>query len=444
MYTIAFEAIMSNEKISIKNFGGMTSLEVELRQINIFIGPQASGKSITVKLLFFFKNILSDIIESISDGEDKRIFKNEQLKKFNAYFPKESCGESPFSISYYLDESIGISINRDAKGKLKLDFTKKLDSVIVYLKNIYRKFQEQSPLKEDDYFFRNRLLKQELQQNLYHLLSKDEQKFCGRQIFIPAGRSFYANLQANIFSFLSANKTLDPFLIEFGSIYENFKHILNRRTSRILKQDNKEEKRHNEIEKIISDILRSSYQRENDKDYLIHLDKRKVNLANASSGQQEILPLLIILETLLKNRVSFGTETVTFFIEEPEAHLFPIAQNKVIKLLARLCNNEKSRYQLFITTHSPYVLASFNNLLLAGNIINKNDKNKSSKVFEHIQSSEIISIDKISAYSLSNGECNDIIDLESNLIDAKILDSVSEDISTEFDRLLDIEFDAEA
>ena len=74
MYTIAFEAIMSNEKISIKNFGGMTSLEVELRQINIFIGPQASGKSITVKLLFFFKNILSDIIESISDGEDKRIF----------------------------------------------------------------------------------------------------------------------------------------------------------------------------------------------------------------------------------------------------------------------------------------------------------------------------------------------------------------------------------
>ena len=191
---------------------------------------------------------------------------------------------------------------------------------------------------------------------MYLLLSKDEQKFCGRQFFIPAGRSFYANLQANIFSFLSANKTLDPFLIEFGSIYENFKHILNRRMGRILKPDNKEEKRHNEIEKIISDILKSSYQRENDKDYLIHLDKRKVNLANASSGQQEILPLLIILETLLKNRVSFGTETVTFFIEEPEAHLFPIAQNKIIKLLARLCNNEESRYQLFITTHSPLLI----------------------------------------------------------------------------------------
>ena len=423
---------MSNEKISIKNFGGMTSLEVELRQINIFIGPQASGKSITVKLLFFFKNILSDIIESISDGEDKRIFKNEQLKKFNAYFPKESCGESPFSISYYLDELIGISINRDVKGKLKLKFTKKLDDIIAHLKNIYRKAQDQNSLKEDDYFFRN------------HLLKQDEQKFCGRQFFIPAGRSFYANLQANIFSFLSANKTLDPFLIEFGSIYENFKHILNRRMGRILKPDNKEEKRHNEIEKIISDILKSSYQRENDKDYLIHLDKRKVNLANASSGQQEILPLLIILETLLKNRVSFGTETVTFFIEEPEAHLFPIAQNKIIKLLARLCNNEESRYQLFITTHSPYVLASFNNLLLAGNIIDKNDKNKTSKVFEHIQSSEIISIDKISAYSLSNGVCNDIIDLDSNLINAKILDSASEDISIEFDKLLDIEFDTEA
>ena len=48
---------MANEKIKIHNFGGITNLEAEFNQINIFIGPQASGKSITVKLIFFFKNI---------------------------------------------------------------------------------------------------------------------------------------------------------------------------------------------------------------------------------------------------------------------------------------------------------------------------------------------------------------------------------------------------
>lgn len=48
---------MADEKIKIQNFGGIAVLEAEFKQINIFIGPQASGKSITVKLLFFFKNI---------------------------------------------------------------------------------------------------------------------------------------------------------------------------------------------------------------------------------------------------------------------------------------------------------------------------------------------------------------------------------------------------
>mgnify|MGYP002753212338 FL=1 len=124
---------MNSEEIHIENFGGMTFLEVSLRQINIFIGPQASGKSITVKLLFFFKNILSDIVESVSDGEDKRTFKNEQLKKFKAYFPEESYGKSAFSISYRLDNSIGIKIYRDDKGKLKLEFTKRLDLSLIHI-----------------------------------------------------------------------------------------------------------------------------------------------------------------------------------------------------------------------------------------------------------------------------------------------------------------------
>ena len=45
------------------------------------------------------------------------------------------------------------------------------------------------------------------------------------QIFIPAGRSFFSNLQSSIFSFFSSNKSLDPFLIQFGSTYESFKRI---------------------------------------------------------------------------------------------------------------------------------------------------------------------------------------------------------------------------
>ena len=63
---------MANEKIKIHNFGGITNLEAEFNQINIFIGPQASGKSITVKLIFFFKNIFSDMLQSVLNEEDKK------------------------------------------------------------------------------------------------------------------------------------------------------------------------------------------------------------------------------------------------------------------------------------------------------------------------------------------------------------------------------------
>mgnify|MGYP006206212493 CR=1 FL=1 len=50
-------------------------------------------------------------------------------------------------------------------------------------------------------------------------------------------------------------------------------------------------------------------------------------------------------------------------IEEPEAHLFPVAQKHLIELLAIMVNRNEDN-QLIITTHSPYILSSFNNLTI--------------------------------------------------------------------------------
>ena len=48
-----------------------------------------------------------------------------------------------------------------------------------------------------------------------------------------------------------------------------------------------------------------------------------------------------------------------YFIEEPEAHLFPEAQCEVMNLISLLSHNFDS--QFFITTHSPYLLTILNN-----------------------------------------------------------------------------------
>ncbi|MGV2389174.1 MAG UNVERIFIED_CONTAM: hypothetical protein LVR29_15750 [Microcystis novacekii LVE1205-3] len=51
----------------------------------------------------------------------------------------------------------------------------------------------------------------------------------------------------------------------------------------------------NQIKLITEKILSGSYGREKDQDWLYHADGRKINLIDASSGQQEALPMLLIL-----------------------------------------------------------------------------------------------------------------------------------------------------
>ncbi len=245
--------------------------------------------------------------------------------------------------------------------------------------------------------------------------------------FVPAGRSFFANIQSSIFSFLSDNRSLDPFLIEFGSFYESFK--------RFTLDESNEQWRKNEV--LNSEILSGSYLREKGKDFLLHRDSRKVNLSNASSGQQETLPLVLVLNTIAD--MGFSEGGATLYIEEPEAHLFPTAQKKMVQLLARTFNTIDSNFQIIVTTHSPYILSSFNNLLEAGKIIDEK-KALSSKVYKIVPKNEVINPSDLIAYSVNKSEKKILIDKETKLISQNILDSVSDEISLEFGKLLDIEY----
>ena len=417
------------ESIQIKNFVGIQHIDIEIKQLNIFIGPQGSGKSITVKLIYFCKNILNDLTTSILEKKDLKTFKKEQIANFIKFFPKESWCNGEFNIKYKLND-IEIILSKDKSDKFKLDFSNNLKRIInktrIYLDKILKEENSREP--EHDILLKYER-KEKIKSYFSDLIFNSENEIyeLGNQIFIPAGRSFFANLQANIFSFLSANQNLDPFLIEFGSIYERFKDISTR---------NLNHKQNLPLDKIIQDILNSSYLREKNKDFLLHDDKRKVNLSNASSGQQEILPLIIMLKLFLNKTISLGNRAA-LYIEEPEAHLFPTAQFNVVKLLARLCNLKNS-YQIFITTHSPYLLSSFNNLFFAGSIIKK-DSNKTENVYNLIDKNEIIFSENATAYSLSDGRYSNLMDESDGLILAETLDRVSENIAIQFESLLDID-----
>lgn len=146
---------------------------------------------------------------------------------------------------------------------------------------------------------------------------------------------------------------------------------------------------------------------------------------------------MIILKSL--NYISSRGGGFTLYIEEPEAHLFPTAQKRIIQLLSRTFNNNNNKkFQIFVTTHSPYILSSFNNLIYAGNSTRDIDL-----VAKIVPTKEQLKSEYFRVYSIRNNEKIDLLNNENKLISQSILDSVSEEISLEFDKLLDIEFQNE-
>lgn len=422
------------EKIIIEKFAGIEFLDITLEEINIMIGPQASGKSICAKVLYFFKSIFPNLALSIEQNYGKREFDNRILSKFNEYFPQKYIGPGNFSLSYIYNDNF-ITLNQTS-GKRKISYSENLLKQLPFLRTEYKKLYEK--MKDDEGIERYRLI-WDLQKKYFDNLEKTVgQKAALSQLFIPAGRSFFALLQSNIFSFLSSNRTLDPFLIEFGSFYEAVKDWQLFSRNEDIKKD---KKILDEIAKYQKEIIHGMYSQERGDDFIITDDGRKVGLANTSSGQQESLPLALILGMLpiTSLRRLFNTGYgLTIYIEEPEAHIFPDAQKKIVELISYVYNNSKSKFQFVITTHSPYVLTSINNLIFAGSLGCTENIKVRRKVNSLIPENIWLKTENVGAYSLHDGKSECIKSKESGLINSEYIDYVSNIIGGVFEELIEL------
>lgn len=426
------------EKLIVRNFAGIKDLEIEIKRINILIGPQASGKSVCAKLLFYFKNFVWEILSVVENEQTKRTLDSNYSKTFEEYFPPDSWGKQDFFIRYEISNVfIEVSRKQDAKGRISLSYSDFFKKELTDLRNFLKKVREKSSeiTAKYDSFDRLYLTTQILRDYLVESLPESicrEAAF--NQLFIPAGRSFFANLQSNIFSFLSSNNALDPFLRSFGSTYEGIKRA--RLTSRVDRGEKYTKDIQEEINRLIDKSLCGKYVNEKGKDFLDMADGRRISIANSSSGQQETLPLTIMLAALPFLASSRGGQTV--YIEEPEAHLFPSAQRNIIELIATVFNYRKEQLQFFITTHSPYVLTALNNLLQAGLLYQESSPDIQHQLEQIVSRYKSLDVSDLSAYVLMNGKCNTIVCPDTGLIDARVIDSVSDELAIEFDKLLNL------
>lgn len=110
------------ETLRIQNFAGITDGEIELRDFNLFIGPQAAGKSVTVKLVFYFREAVNRLIDAVVNERRKVDLRKDDEQLFLEYFPPSTWRKGDFSIGY-AHSDFGITVERKGPGNVKLIYS---------------------------------------------------------------------------------------------------------------------------------------------------------------------------------------------------------------------------------------------------------------------------------------------------------------------------------
>ncbi len=367
------------EKLIIENIADFERVELELKNFNLLIGPQASGKSVIAKLLHFFKEVMITKLTLffVVDRLDLNQFYKSLRSEFEKYFPSYLFQEA-FKATYLIENFV-FSIEK--KDSMPVDFiypSEVLDSI-------------NQPVMS--------------QLSMMFLFFKAH-----NSILIPSNRVFFNFYDDNIYSMIELDLDNDPYLIRYG---------------RVLEKAKKDFESFYFVEKA-QELLQGEYHidKKNMQEYLKAKDKL-IKIRDISSGQQTLLQILQILNSKFAElKDDSKIDLCSFIIEEPEAHIFPETQHQLIKLFYKHFIDMNKTQSFTMTTHSPYILSSVNNLILSEKVKCKKEQK------------EYVNLD-FTAYLVKDGQVKSIIDEDSGLIDGDAIDSASEQIGEEFDQMLE-------
>jgi len=382
------------EKLIVKNFGAIRSIEIDLKDLTIFIGKTGTGKSTLAKLVSIFRSA-----EFWVDGVDDAVFSRKL-----AYYQIDNFFESSTFMKY--QSGIGVFVYNEGKIVRKQVSEDILRDLAKFDQDIEKNTTSQKGATSDQ-------VGQE--GGINSLIEKLVNLVCNEVIYLPAERG--------VVSFLSqkyAAMDRKEFTHLFPETLLDFTAAFNLASSA--------------VGKLPIDLFEVTYQKENGKDYIILPNGKQFLLSEAASGQQTAIPALVVFEHFAQDE---SKKSYTF--EEPELNLFPIAQKSLVELLAEkvLSNGHK----VVVTTHSPYILTSINNLLFASKIQREYPGSEEELIkASGLSLNSFISSSDIAVYYLSTEEnedsCESVIDDDTGMIPDNKLDSASEEIIEVFDQLM--------
>lgn len=392
------------QQLRVQNFLGIKSAEIVLNGLTVLIGPQASGKSVIARLIYFCNEYFADFDElSLLKNEHKKTYDTRKKAVFLKIFPSYSWVDDDFFIEYSNGKHV-LSL-KSKKGSASIDLATS-ESVALEFRTLKRAFQEFARSVPSEVFLsQSRLLRD------FRAQTEKNQDLLRYEhsLFVPAARSFYATIREEIFSILSIDEKIDQIIMQFGEFYEaakaRLRYDIERNPAR-----SRRSSREMQYREYFDQIVRGRYAHIDGRDW-IEMDRGRIEMSKASSGQQEAFPLLTALSI-------FPSEGRTLVIEEPEAHLFPTSQVKILEFIALQSVSKKT--DTFITTHSPYILVALNNLILR----------------DRVGRQQGISSSSVQAFCVAEGRTRSIMDDESDMISAELIDSVSDSLANEFAALV--------
>ncbi|MFC0297317.1 AAA family ATPase [Geobacillus jurassicus] len=431
-------------RIRIDHFGPVELFEEEITDVTILVGPQASGKSTISKLIFFFQSIPDEWVDYLISfrqmEENNPFFEfNKRLRrKFVGYFGTTKHMK-PFHIRY--EYGAGKFVRLDLKdGYVQIHFSDSLKrDILETFKHIVQmkkemQYQEQ---RLDDFW--NVSSWKARQQSVLETVKTSIDDVFGdskTSIFIPAGRSLVATLSDQLQDINS--QQLDVLTEQFIERINLLKKMFSHSLEEIIEDRKKFSTEKIDFEAIrlaigmIEDVMKGKYMFSDNGERIFFNEKEYTKLKFSSSGQQEVVWILLLIFTVILER-----QKVFMVIEEPEAHLYPNAQKEMVALFALLLNVTNST--LVITTHSPYILSAFNIYLYAAKIGKKLDRRANPIIDRKLR----LSPERVKAYILkSEGGrfCyRSIIDDELQLIQAEAIDEASSSINRVLDELMEAE-----
>ncbi|KAA6350433.1 hypothetical protein EZS27_002160 [termite gut metagenome] len=373
-------------KVSIRNTGPIVEATLDLNKVNVFMGPQSSGKSTIAKIISYCTWIEKEIATNQSFKKyrtNKKLFKKqlETFHKIEGYFNEGSvidyeseviklhCTAQDFTIDW---------IDKHAYKRSKISYIPAERNMVI-LPEMVKVTLPNTNVRSflSDWFDACKCYSEEKNLPLLDLGFRYyySEKTRENHIKYEENGKSYDILLSNASSGL---QSVIPMIvmIEYLTLWI-YTHKENMSIEQLQLQI-----------KVYTQLIDE-----------VNENRRKMEASEIKAEKE--LELFNKINNIKTKR--FTTHNSQFIIEEPELNLFPETQRDLVYYLLEKCNDKAREHRMTITTHSPYILYALNNCMMAGLVYDKmREKDK-----ERLKcKSALIDPKKVSIYQIDEGRIN--------------------------------------